>query len=337
MILRALQADHDGASATASKASPRTDGSGSRSATAARRREPSVLPRSTRPRKDSKPESSAGTCACASPSGRLWRPWVQALKSEAVGDDNARPGVVAVPQTFGSVLQPHPHLHALASHGVWDQQGQWIPVPYVDTTPAEELFAHKIFRLLKTKGLLSDERMQLLLSFRHSGFSVDASPTVWPQDSHGLERLGRYLLRCPVSLSRIDWTPGSKTLFCQSKASHDNPPLLTSARRESPHLRVHRSRAHTDPRTSQTRHSLFQAYSSKARAHRAERKITLQSFGTKDTQSAQDESPPSPQKRAALRRSWARLIRRVGHATTILNTGGWNLTRSRPRHRVLDP
>ena len=233
MILRALQADHDGASATASKASPRTDGSGSRSATAARRREPSVLPRSTRPRKDSKPESSAGTCACASPSGRLWRPWVQALKSEAVGDDNARPGVVAVPQTFGSVLQPHPHLHALTSHGVWDQQGQWIPVPYVDTTPAEELFAHKIFRLLKTKGLLSDERMQLLLSFRHSGFSVDASPTVWPQDSHGLERLGRYLLRCPVSLSRIDWTPGSKTLFCQSKASHDEG---ERAPRRSPYL-----------------------------------------------------------------------------------------------------
>ena len=68
---------------------------------------------------------------------------------------------------------------------------------------------------------MSDERIELLTSFRHSGFSVDTSPTVWPEDTQGLERLYRYLLRCPVSLSRIHWTPGAKTLFYE--ASHDNP------------------------------------------------------------------------------------------------------------------
>ncbi len=107
-----------------------------------------------------------------------------------------------MPQTFGSVLNVHPHAHCLASRGVWDEKGKWLPVPYVDTNAAEKLFAHKIFRLLKSKDLLSDERMQLLLSFRNSGFSVDTSPTVWPQDTQGLERLCRYLLRCPVSISR---------------------------------------------------------------------------------------------------------------------------------------
>ncbi len=85
--------------------------------------------------------------------------------------------------------------------------------PLVDTRAAEKSFAHKIFRLLKSKGLLSDERVELLLSFRNSGFSVDTSPTVWPQDTQGLERLCRYILRCPVSLSRIHWTPGARTLF----------------------------------------------------------------------------------------------------------------------------
>ena len=88
---------------------------------------------------------------------------IQELMGEAVGDDNARPGVVAVPQTFGSVLQPHPHLHALASRGVWNRHGQWLPVPYVGNVAAEKLFAHKIFRLLKGKALLSDERMELVL------------------------------------------------------------------------------------------------------------------------------------------------------------------------------
>jgi hypothetical protein len=34
--------------------------------------------------------------------------------------------------------------------------------------------------------------------------------------------VGRYLLRCPVSLERFRWTPGSKTLFYQVKVSHDD-------------------------------------------------------------------------------------------------------------------
>ena len=118
------------------------------------------------------------------------------------------------------------------SRGVWDEKGQWLPVPYIDTTAAEKLFAHKILRLLKSKDLLSDERLQLLLSFRNSGFSVDTSPAVWPQDTQGLERLCRYLLRCPVSISRIHWTPGSRTLFYESKGSHDDP-LLSHPKGES--------------------------------------------------------------------------------------------------------
>ena len=120
---------------------------------------------------------------------RLAYETIKELMIDAVGDDKARPGVVAVPQTFGNVLNPHPHAHCLGSRGVWDDKGQWIPVPYVDTGAAEKLFRIKIFHLLKSKGLLSDERIELLDSFRHSGFSVDASPTLWPQGTQGLERL----------------------------------------------------------------------------------------------------------------------------------------------------
>ena len=54
----------------------------------------------------------------------------------------------------------HPHAHCLASRGVWDEKGQWLPVPYIDTNAAEKLFAHKIFRFLKSKDLLSDERIE---------------------------------------------------------------------------------------------------------------------------------------------------------------------------------
>ena len=113
---------------------------------------------------------------------RLAYETLQVLMAEAVDDERARPGVVAVPQTFGSLVNPHPHVHCLASRGVWHPNGQWTHVPYFDLKAAEKLWAHEVLRLLQQKGLLSDERIELLASFRNSGFSVDATPTVWPSD-----------------------------------------------------------------------------------------------------------------------------------------------------------
>jgi len=117
------------------------------------------------------------------------------------------------------------HAHCLVSRTLWNTDRLWIPLPYIDTNAGEKLSRHKILHFLKRKGLLSDERIELLNSFRNSGFSVDTSPTVWPQDSDGLERLGRYMLRCPLSLSRIHWTEGARPLFYQAKASHHDPQL----------------------------------------------------------------------------------------------------------------
>ena len=199
----------------------------------------------------------------------------------------------------------------MVSRGVWDAQGQWLPLPYIDTVAAEKLFAHKILHLLKSKGLLTEERIELLTSFRHSGFSVDASPTVWPQDTQGLERLCRYLLRCPVSLSRIHWTPGSNTLFYESKSFHDDP-LFSHPQGETLDILEFLARVLTqipEPR----KHGIhyFGAYSSKARVYRKKRNLTLESLGASHTSASQEEPKLSPKKRAALRKSWAQLIRRV--------------------------
>ena len=242
---------------------------------------------------------------------RLAYETIHELMSEAAGDDKARPGVVAVPQTFGSVCNAHPHAHCLASRGLWNEKGQWLPVPYIDTTAAEKLFAHKIMRLLKSKDLLSDERMELLLSFRNSGFSVDTSPTVWPQDTQGLERLCRYLLRCPVSLSRIHWTPGSKTLFYETKGSHDEP-LLCHPKGESLDIFEFIARVLTqipEPRKHGVHY--FGAYASRSRVFRKKRGLTLHSLGDNDNSKSKAEPELSPKKRAALRKSWAQLIKRV--------------------------
>jgi hypothetical protein len=44
------------------------------------------------------------------------------------------------------------------------------------------LFRHKVFTFLKNQGLLSDERIELLLSWKNTGFSIDNSVTVYPSD-----------------------------------------------------------------------------------------------------------------------------------------------------------
>ena len=159
---------------------------------------------------------------------------------------------------------------------------------------------------------MSDERIDLLHSFRNSGFSVDTSPTVWPQDSQGLERLCRYLLRCPVSLARIHWTPGARMLFYESKQHPNDDPLFSLPQGETLDIFEFIARVLTqlpEPRTHRVRY--FGAYSSTARAHRKKRHLSLQSLGPDDNSKSKNEPELSPKKRAALRKSWAQLIRRV--------------------------
>ena len=61
----------------------------------------------------------------------------------------------------------------------------------------------------------------------------------------------------------------------------------------------------------------FGAYSSKARDYRNKRNLILQSFSTNQTSPAKDEFKLSPTKRAALRKSWAQLIKRVYQAEPL--------------------
>jgi hypothetical protein len=61
----------------------------------------------------------------------------------------------------------------------------------------------------------------------------------------------------------------------------------------------------------------FGAYSSKARAYRKKRSLTLQSFSANQSSPTEDELKLSPKKRAALRKSWAQLIKRVYQAEPL--------------------
>ncbi len=121
-------------------------------------------------------------------------------------EQDVRPGMVVGIHTSSSDLLWHPHLHCLASRGGWDRDGVWHPVPYVDTHAAEMLFRQKVLTLLSGEGLLTEERIELLDSWKHghTGFSAHNAVTLAAGDHEGLERLGRYLLRPPLSVERME-------------------------------------------------------------------------------------------------------------------------------------
>jgi hypothetical protein len=225
-------------------------------------------------------------------------------------DDSFRPGMVSVVQTFGNAAKFNPHIHALCSRGGWNASGDWIPVPYMDTRKAEELFRHHVFRLLKDKELLSQERIKLLLSWRRSGFSVDDSVRLPVGEQKGLEDVARYMLRAPVSLSRLRWTPGDKDIFYVGTDSHKSPKDQTAELQRIDALEFVARVITQIPQPR--RHSLFYYgyYSNAVRGRRFTHPPKNEPTDNNSPNPA-DEPALGPARKAALRRRWANLIRRV--------------------------
>ncbi len=79
-------------------------------------------------------------------------------------------------------------------------------------------------RLLQDEGLLSEERAELLLSWRHCGFSVHNRVRVEPEDQPAFERLARYIMRPPISLERMSWDGVGEVRY-RRKRGHESPGL----------------------------------------------------------------------------------------------------------------
>ena len=84
--------------------------------------------------------------------------------------EKAVPAMVASPQSFGSLLNVHPHCHALSSLGLFTRDGVFHPAPEdLDFSPLEALFREELFKRLLKKEKITPERIELLRSWRHSG------------------------------------------------------------------------------------------------------------------------------------------------------------------------
>ena len=231
---------------------------------------------------------------------------VRELMVTAVGDPHFQPGMMSVVQTAGDLLAWHPHVHALGTRGGWDRTGRSIPVPFLDPVAAERLFRHRVISLLREEGLLSEERIELLLSWRHSGFGAHNAVTVAAGDTAGIERIGRYLLRSPVSVERMSFAPGVGRVIYQPKgaAGPKGPPEAFEPGDFLARLLQHVP----EPRLHQVRY--YRRYSNVARAQRAATGVELET-PTPGSLASSSEAEPTDRERRRLRKLWAQLIRRV--------------------------
>jgi hypothetical protein len=235
---------------------------------------------------------------------------VRELMCAATGEEGMRPGMVSVVQTAGDLGNWHPHVHALVSRGGWTLDGEWAPVAFVDEHSAELLFRHKVIRLLQGVGLLSEERTELLLSWRHTGFSVHNRVRAEPEDQAAVERLARYIMRPPISLDRMSWDGAGEVRY-RRKRGHEGSGLNEcEVEAFDPAEFLARVIMHIpEPRRHLVRY--YGWYSNVSRGKR--RKAAAES----GEPGVADAGPDSRAARAeardarAMRRSWAQLIKRI--------------------------
>jgi len=73
-------------------------------------------------------------------------------------DQKAVSGAVVAIQTFGDFFGYHPHLHILVSDGCFHENGMFTVSPTIDTKALEQLFRHKVLKMLLAKGKITQER-----------------------------------------------------------------------------------------------------------------------------------------------------------------------------------
>ena len=91
---------------------------------------------------------------------------------EVVPEDGAVPGAVIAIHTFGDFLGWHPHLHILCTDGCFygnPAAAGFRVAPLFELKHLEAIFRHKVFTILLSKGKITQDMVDMLMSWRHSG------------------------------------------------------------------------------------------------------------------------------------------------------------------------
>ena len=84
----------------------------------------------------------------------------------------------------------------------------FAPSPYFDATTLRELFQAEVPRLLLREGMISEEFVGKIISWRHSGFHSFAGEEI--PDIDTAVQVGLYMVRGPAATTRLQADPGAE-------------------------------------------------------------------------------------------------------------------------------
>ena len=92
---------------------------------------------------------------------------------------------------FGDLLGASPHLHILAADGCFEGSGIFYASPaHISADDLEPLFRYKVLPMLKKRGLIREAAtIELISSWRHSGFNVYCGERIYPRSTQSMENL----------------------------------------------------------------------------------------------------------------------------------------------------
>ena len=252
-----------------------------------------TIPRVLRPafRKDRKLLGRLSRCAWIS-----LRQYAQAALGEGFV-----PGAVVAIQTYGDALNPHEHIHMLASDSAWRPDGGCGSLGEVDSEVLTRLFQHQVLEAMVAERRLSHDFAQKLRSWHPSGFGVHRGRSIECDDRPALERLAAYLLRPSFAASRLQYDPEEGRIeYRTSKGLHRTLDALDWIALVTSHI----------PNRGEQMSRYYGRYSNASRGKRRQACTPATVQGISPASDCDEHSPAEcfSQQR---RRSWARLLRKV--------------------------
>jgi len=217
------------------------------------------------------------------------------------------PGVVASIQTFGSLVNFHPHLHLVVTDGAFRPDGTFLHLGFHQIEVLSEAFRRAVLREFVRRELLSEDQARSMLSWPHSGFHVHHSVRLEADDLLGILQLARYAARAPVALERLHYD-APKQLVTLVSDKRDGPTAGTHA---FPALEfLARLLAHVPDR-----HEIlvrqYGAYSVRRRARWRREGILTDARPLAEIAPANGDALPDWPALRALRQRWAVLLKRI--------------------------
>jgi hypothetical protein len=232
---------------------------------------------------------------------------------EVSSDSSAVPGVVLSVQSYGDRLNFHPHVHAIASRGVWSSDGSFEPLPALASRQLMLLFRYHVLRNLLASGRIGQTTLDILDRFHHPGFSAYEGQGVAASDSPACERLASYIIHPAFSLARLHYDRNAGIVTYDPRPFSRSIGSAAATERFSP-LDALAALTAFIPEKGQQVVRYCGYYSNKARG---QRRLKQQcAAGITPVVASPPEPEPDDFRRHA-RRAWARLIRKVWAADPL--------------------